>query len=164
MTGVTWSVNAHAPPNRGGHLLARSCVSSVCASYVWVAVPLRLFPRRASAEVECVDGARGGGAPQLRGGQPLESRRARTRARAAERIRAAGAARPGPAASSRWGLGARTQRHAQISCKAWGWSLEPYAQGPGCLSQTATSRSTVTRWLASLALCFLSSRKFCFTF
>ena len=163
-TGVSWSVDAHAPPNRGGHLLARSSDSSVCASYVYAAVPPHLFPRRASADVERVDGSRSSGAPQPRGGQPLGLWHARTPAQAAERIRAAGAARPGPAASSRWGLGARTQRHAQISCKAWGWSLEPFAQGPGCLSQTATSRSTVTRWLASLALCFLSSRKFCFTF
>ena len=134
MTGVSWSVDAHAPPNRGGHLLARSSDSSVCASYVYAAVPPHLFPRRASADVVRVDGSRSSGAPQPRGGPPLGSRHARTPAQAAERIRAAGAARPGPAASSRWGLGARAQRHAQISCKAWGWSLEPYAQGPGCLS------------------------------
>ena len=92
------------------------------------------FPRATCAGVVEVGGLRGGGAPQSRGGLPLGSRPARAPAQAAERIRAAGAARPGPAASSRWGLGARTQRHAQISCKAWGWSLEPYAQGPGCLS------------------------------
>ena len=115
MTGMSWSVDAHAPPNRGGHLLARSSDSSVCASYVYAAVPPHLFPRRASADVERVDGSRSSGAPQPRGGQPLGSRHARAPAQAAERIRAAGAARPGPAAGSRWGLGARAQRHAQIS-------------------------------------------------
>ena len=75
------------------------------------------FPRRASAGVVRVEGSRGGGAPQPRGGQPLGSRHARTPAQAAERIRAAGAARPGPAASSRWGLGARALQHARISRK-----------------------------------------------
>ena len=115
MTGMSWSVDAHAPPNRGGHLLARSSDSSVCASYVYAAVPPHLFPRRASADVVRVDGSRRSGAPQPRGGQPLGLRHARTPAQAAERIRAAGAARPGPAAGSRWGLGARAQRHAQIS-------------------------------------------------
>ena len=117
MAGVTWLVNAHAPPNRGGHLLARFSDSSVCASYVYVAVPPHLFPRRASADVERVDGSRSSGAPQPRGGQPLGLWHARTPAQAAERIRAAGAARPGPAAGSRWGLGARTLRHARISRK-----------------------------------------------
>ena len=105
------------PPNRGGHLLARSSDSSVCASYVYAAVPPHLFPRRASADVVRVDGSRSSGAPQPRGGQPLGLRHARTPAQAAERIRAAGAARPGPAAGSRWGLGAHTLRHARISRK-----------------------------------------------